>query len=282
MNSFRADLHCHSVFSDGSETPEGLLKIATEKGLSALSITDHDTAAAYETAMPLFSAAGIDLLTGVEFSTTYNETNIHILGYGFDPKGNAVQQLCLRHTRRREARNQAMLALLAKQGIDIQPEDLLNAIPQESITQKRVIGRPHIAIAMIKKGYVSTPHEAFQKYLAEGRPCYIQGERFTIEETLDAIHADGGIASIAHPHLIKNGSIVSYLLTKPFDAIECYYGNFQAHHHTRWLKIARHKGWLITGGSDFHGTAKPGLELGSSWIGKEDYDALRNRLSQMR
>lgn len=282
MIPFRADLHCHSVFSDGSETPEGLVKLAIAKGLSALSITDHDTAAAYETAIPLFSAAGIELITGIEFSTTHHEYNIHILGYGFKPKGEAVQNLCNRHTRRRAARNLAMLALLAKQGIDIQPEDLLNAIPQESITHKRVIGRPHIAIAMIKKGYVSTPQEAFQKYLAEGRPCYIQGETFTIDETLDAIHADGGIASIAHPHLIKNGSIVAYLLTKPFDAIECYYGNFAAHHHTRWLKIARHKGWLITGGSDFHGTAKPGLELGSSWIGKEDYDAFINRLNQNR
>lgn len=280
MNDFRADLHCHSTFSDGSESPLQLIRLAKEKGLSGLSITDHDTVSAYAEAIPLCKEAGLALLTGVEFSTAMSGHSIHILGYGFSPTAVSILDLCSRHTKRRELRNNMMLESLAKHSINITGEDLEAAIPNDGKHAARTIGRPHIALAMVKKGYVETPHEAFNKYLGEGRPCYVQGTTFTVEETIEAIHAGGGAAVIAHPHLVKNSAIVSELLKKPFDGIECYYGKFLSNEHKRWLKVAKKKGWLITGGSDFHGTAKPSIDLGCSWVGKEDFQAILDFLSK--
>ena len=279
MNEFRADLHCHTTCSDGSLTPAQIVQLAKEKGLTGLSITDHDTIAAYQTAPKLCAQAGLQLLTGVEFSAAMNGVSIHILGYGFDVEAKSVADLCAWHTNRRQDRNEAMLKLLAKQGKVIQYEELAASIPAESSELKRTIGRPHIALAMVGKGYAATPQEAFSKYIGEGRPCYVEGANFGVEETINAIHAAKGIAVIAHPHLIKNSEILQKLLTKEFDGIECYYGYFPQHKHKRWLKIAQKKSWLITGGSDYHGTAKPHIPLGCSWIDKTLFQAILDRLA---
>lgn len=278
MNEFRADLHCHTTCSDGSETPEQVIKLAVQSNLSAISITDHDTVAAYEKAIPLAKQTNIALLTGVEFSTGLQEISVHILGYGFDVNHPAITQLCKKHSERRMNRNLALLDLLDKHGMPLIYQDLIDAIPIQDTSKGRSIGRPHIAFAMVKKRYVETPQEAFNKYLAEDRPCFIQGDYFTVEETIDAIHSAKGLAVIAHPHLIKNTALLNELLKKNFDGIECYYGKFPASAYTRWLKIAKHRNWLITGGSDFHGMAKPILTLGCSWIGQELFQNILDRL----
>lgn len=278
MNIFRADLHCHTTSSDGSESPEKVIQLAKESGLSAISITDHDTVDAYETAIPLAKDAGIELLTGVEFSTVLDQVSVHILGYGFHINDPSIIDLCAKHADRRTERNLAVLERLKSHGMPLLYEDLLEAIPA-SASKGRSIGRPHIAFAMIKKGYITTIQEAFEKYLGDNCPCYVQGNSFTVDETIDTIHRAKGIAVIAHPHLIKNTPLLNKLLTKDFDGMECYYGNFHANANKPWLKIAKHRNWLITGGSDFHGTAKPTLSLGRSWIGQENYQALLDKLS---
>lgn len=280
MNEFRADLHCHTTCSDGSETPEQVINLAKNSGLSALSITDHDTIDAYETAIPLAKEANLTLLTGVEFSTVLKQTSIHLLGYGFDINHPAISSLCAKHKERRMNRNLAVLELLKKHNMPLVYEDLIDAIPVESASKGRSIGRPHIAFAMVRKGYVKDPQEAFNKYLGEERSCFIQGDSFTVDETIDTIHNAKGIAVIAHPHLIKNTGLLNDLLKKDFDGIECYYGKFLATAHTRWLKIAKHRNWLITGGSDFHGKPKPNLNLGCSWIAQEPFQAIIERLKQ--
>jgi predicted metal-dependent phosphoesterase TrpH len=145
-------------------------------------------------------------------------------------------------------------------------------------SQERSIGRPHIAHTLVKKGYVSTIQEAFNKYLGDERPCYVQGDSFTVDETIDVIHQANGIAVIAHPHLIKNTALLNQLLQKDIDGIECYYGRFLSEAHQRWIKIAKHRNLLITGGSDFHGTVKPNLNLGSSWIDQDLFQAILDRL----
>lgn len=282
MNEFRADLHCHSTCSDGSDTPAQIIEMAKQAGLSGLSITDHDTIDAYDTAIPLAKAAGITLLPGIEFSTVLNKTSVHILGYGFDVENESIRNLCAKHTERRMQRNLAVLDLLTKHGMPIAYDDILDAINTETGTTGRSIGRPHIAFAMIKKGYVGSIQEAFNKYLGDDRPCYVQGSSFTVDETIDTIHNAKGVAVIAHPHLIKNTGILNELLKKDFDGIECYYGKFPATAHTRWLKIANHRNWLVTGGSDFHGTVKPMLNLGCSWIGTDHFQSLLDRLAQIQ
>ncbi len=279
MNLFRADLHCHSTCSDGVLKPSELVKLAVEMGLNALSITDHDSIDAYQTALTVANAFNLKMISGVEFSSILGQENIHILGYAFDLNNRAIKDFCDKHQLRRRQRNNEILTLLAKQGMIISEEELLasaGAVDQSS--QLSVIGRPHIAKLMIEKKYVHDIREAFNKYLGEGRPCYSKGNFFTPEETIDVIHKANGFAIIAHPHLIESSKTVVQLLKMDFDGIECYYSRFSAAAQERWLKIANNRNWLITGGSDFHGESiKPMVTLGCSWVNEERFNILQKR-----
>jgi predicted metal-dependent phosphoesterase TrpH len=273
MKEFKADLHCHSTFSDGTFTPEAIIQLAKESQLSGLAITDHESIEAYRTAEPYASSMGIEMISGGEFSALHQGSSVHILGYAFSLASPTIQAFCNKHHQRRTNRNLLILELLKKHGMVITEEEItthsLDLLPHS-------IGRPHIALAMIKKGYVATINEAFKKYLAEGKICYAPGESFSVEETLDVIHRAGGLAIIAHPHLINEISVLNKLLDMKFDGIEGYYANFTLEKNQRWIKIADKKGWLLTGGSDFHGTVKPQISLGSSWVPEQTFRILQN------
>lgn len=272
---FRADLHCHTTCSDGSMTPEELVRHAHEIGLKGISITDHDTVDAYLTAPSLAESLGIKMITGVEFSTSYKEHSVHILGYGIDPNHSSIKALCQKHVTRRRNRSLKILEKLQKLGFDISENDL-----RPTPSKHEIIGRPHIAQAMLKKGYVQSLKEAFHKYLTEGKPAYVPEKSISVEETIEVIHQGGGVAVIAHPHLIKRQNIIRHLKELNFQGIECYYGNFKMHDNQKWLNIAESKKWLITGGSDFHGIAKPAISLGSSWVGSENFEKLTQAIAK--
>lgn len=269
MDEFRADLHCHTTCSDGTVTPSDMIQLACDLNLQGLSITDHDTIAAYQEAFPAAEAKSLPLISGVELSAVHCEISIHILAYSFPLHSPAIQKFCQRHHERRELRYRKILDLLASKEMPLSLEDL------SFLPSPYSLGRPHIAAAMVKKGYVQTIQQAFHEYLGEGKPCYVSGSAFSVEETLDVIHQANGLAIIAHPHLIENIGIVRDLLEMPFDGIEGYYARFPASAHERWLKIGARKGWLITGGSDFHGSIKPNLPLGSSWVNAETFTILQ-------
>ncbi|MCH9609060.1 MAG: 5'-3' exoribonuclease [Chlamydiales bacterium] len=262
---FKADLHCHSFFSDGTDSPERLIELAIESGLSALSITDHDTTAAYPEALFAAKERNFLLLPGVEFSASYKGDPVHVLGYGYDIKSPHIQELCNQHQIRRRDRNLKILANLSKLGIDIELEELGSS---------GTIGRPHIALALQKRGFISTIREAFDLYLGEGKAAYDPGEPITVSETIDVIHQGGGKAVLAHPHLISRSNTVRHVLTLPFDGIEGYYAKMPFHREKKWIDIGKEKGWIVTGGSDYHGSVKPLNVLGSSWVGKDSFDAL--------
>ena len=268
MTSFRADLHCHSTCSDGSMLPIELLHHAVEKGLNALSITDHDSIDAYNPhTLATAKELGLELISGVEFSTVLNQVSVHLLGYDFSLENEEINSFCEMHKIRRQKRYRAILELLDKHGMPISEEELLRTVAKSAPERVNLtIGRPHIAQIMVQMGYVETLQEAFKKYLGDGCSCYVQGEYVTPEATIDIIHKAGGVAVIAHPHLVKDSSVLLKLLEMNFDGIECYYSKFPPKDHERWLQIANHRSWLITGGSDFHGTVKPLIPLGCSWI----------------
>lgn len=276
INEFRADLHCHTTYSDGSLSPLELLQLAKTHGLNGLAITDHDTIEAYASAIPAAQEVGVELISGVEFSAILDEVSVHILGYSFDLSSHTIHAFCQRHKQRRENRNQAILDKLVAHGMVVSKEDieecLSNLLPHEKCT----IGRPHIAQVLVKKGYVETIYEAFGKYLGEGKCCYARGETFTVEETIAVIHQAHGVAIIAHPHLIKDSKTVIKLLSMNFDGLEGYYAMFVPSQQERWLKIAKNKNWLITGGSDFHGAIKPTIPLVCSWVGEDTFRFLQD------
>lgn len=266
---FRADLHCHSSCSDGTVSPEGLVALAIKSGLSGLSITDHDTVDAYAVALPAAKKTGLKLVSGVEFSASHRRRGVHVLGYAFNLDSPHIAAWCRQHTNRRRARNAAMLQRLADLDMPVTEEE----IPAAAGT----VGRPHIAQAMIKKGYVRDANAAFKKFLGEGKPAYVQGTTFSVEETIDVIHKAGGFAVLAHPMLIQRNTIVKDLLQMEFDGLEGYYSRIPDDQERAWQQIAQHKGWLITGGSDFHGDVKPRIPLGCSWVGEETFYLLYDR-----
>ena len=268
MSEFRADLHCHSAFSDGTDAPERLIQLAVDKGLSGLAITDHDTIAAYREIFPFVKLKNFPLVNGVEFSASYRGEPIHILGYAYDLKSEAILNLCQRHKKRREERNLRILDRLKKLGIIVMPEEL------ERQNLKGSCGRPHIAAILVTRGIVNSIQEAFERFLAEGKPAYDPGEPVSVEETIHTIQAGKGKAVLAHPHLIKKSTSIRAMLKMPFDGLECYYARFNASQEKKWIDLAHQRNWLITGGSDYHGETKPYSILGSSWVGKEVFDLL--------
>lgn len=266
MNNFRADLHCHSTFSDGTDSPETLIDLAMEVGLLGLSITDHDTIAAYPTALAYAKKHNFLLLPGVEFSASHQGFPVHILGYAFSLQSEFLYEFCERHHQRRVNRNRKILEKLRGLGIVIEESELGD--------EGHTIGRPHIANLMIQKGVVSTIKEAFDRYLGEGKRAYDPGEPISISETIETIHTARGKAMIAHPHLIQRRSIVRHILQMPFDGIEGYYARLAPELEKKWVQIGIEKNWMITGGSDYHGQNKPFNRLGSSWVGEETFRQL--------
>lgn len=281
MSQFRADLHCHSTCSDGTTAPEKIVEMAAESGLSALSITDHDTIDAYVSAVPAAKRVGIELLPGVELSSVQDDVSIHILAYAFPLDSPVIRNFCLKHHLRRQDRNRLILELLAKHQMPIEEEELHAVIQSDIPKEKRTIGRPHIAQVMVKKGYVESIQEAFYKYIGEGKSCYSQGESFSTQETIDTIHAAKGLAIIAHPQLINQPAVLQKLLTMNFDGIECYYAKLPRDSQKRWIKIAEKRQWLMTGGSDYHGSIKPQIPLGASWIDEQQFEKLRTHYAKV-
>lgn len=270
MIEFRADLHCHSTCSDGTLSPAEIVNLAHQNQLSGLSITDHDTIDAYSQALPLAHKLGLSMISGVEFSTFFKKENVHVLAYSFPLNSLIIQNLCYNHIQRRTKRNEIILENLRKHHMPLEIEEL----SYKNSAGCHTVGRPHIAMALVEKGYVKTIQEAFNEFIGEGKLCYVAGENITLEETLALIHEAKGLAVIAHPHLIQKVSLLKTLLELPFDGIEGYYGRFHATSHARWLKIGKNKNWLITGGSDFHGEIKPQINLGCSWVSQETFSIL--------
>jgi 3',5'-nucleoside bisphosphate phosphatase len=273
MENFRADLHCHTTCSDGTVNPREIIQLACNLGLQGLSITDHDTIAAYKEAVPAAAAKNFPLISGAEFSAKHLKVNVHILAYGFSLSSSIIEKFCQLHHERRELRNQAILDSLATHGMPLSQEDF--PIAMQTPLSNHSIGRPHIALAMVKKGYVHSIQQAFHEYIGEGKPCYALGTFVSAEETLDVIHKANGLAIIAHPHLIENVGILKDLLEMNFDGIEGYYARYPQSAIKRWLKIGQQKKWIITGGSDFHGEIKPNVPLGSSWANQETFEFLQ-------
>lgn len=268
MTLFRADLHMHSHFSDGSHSPFKLIDLAKEKGLSAISITDHDIYAAYsDDVMEYAKSQGVFLLPGVEFSCYFKGSPVHILAYNIDPTP-LLLGFCDKHTRRRQERFDALLSMLEKKGVKVK---------REQCTQKEHgnLGRVFLAQKLVQWGVNSSVKEAFSQYLADRHLKNLNSAKFTIEETVSVIKASGGKAFLAHPHLIRKKSLIYEILdSKLLGGIECFYGFFPSYVDHEWEKLARTRNLLTSGGSDFHGEGVTAAVMGSSWSNREATEAI--------
>lgn len=258
------DLHCHSYYSDGTFSPEGLVLLAKAQGLSALALTDHDTTAG----IALFHAAGrahgLETITGVELATCwdkYHKPEIHIVGLGFDETSTPILSLMETLHQSRMDRNEKMVARLTALGLPITSEDLSHNAGGIIIT------RAHFANVLMKKGYVTTREEAFQKFLSQGQPAFIPREFLSPQTCISAIHQGGGVAILAHPTLYglahnQIDALCGDLVALGLDGLECYYSTFTPAQRKSMKKLARYHKLLPGGGSDFHGENKPAIRLG--------------------
>jgi len=254
------DLHTHSTASDGTYSPKELVYLAKKVGLKALALTDHDTLDGLPEAYQTAKEEGLPFLCGVEISVKFDGPgHFHLLGYFLEPPKELKEVLNKLKVARAE-RNKKMVEKLKELGIDITLEEL------QSIA-KGEVGRPHFAYLMVKKGYVKSVEEAFERYLKKGAPAYYPKALLTEEEAIDAIKRAGGIPVLAHPITLKltDEALRSYLTRLKeigLMGVEVYYSE-HTKDYTKFLEsLASELSLIKTGGSDFHGNNKPDIKLG--------------------
>jgi hypothetical protein len=253
------DLHSHTTESDGSFSPAELIAEAARVGVKTLGITDHDTFAGHDLAMAAARDAGVELVRGIELSTKLHRQSVHLLGYFFhDVRLDAFCSWVLEMQGSRRDRNVRLAARLRDLGIDITVEEV-------EARGRGMTGRPHFAQLLVDKGYVKNLQQAFDDYLDASAKGYVNRDEPQFAEAVARIRRAGGIASLAHPIRVK-GDLVTMLpelCNAGLNAIEAYHTDHSPKDTRLYLDLAQRHGLLVTGGSDFHGLAKPGLELGT-------------------
>jgi predicted metal-dependent phosphoesterase TrpH len=271
------DLHTHSRFSDGSDPPERIIDLAADLRLTAVALMDHDTLEGIPDARRRADEIGMPLISGVELSVEWPTGRMHMLAYFLEPGPGPLQDRLAELQDGRVHRNRAMVEALNGLGIDITLEEV------EVESGGGTVGRPHIAALLIGKGAAHSMADAFDRYLADGRPAYRSRPRLDAAEAAALTRASGGVAVVAHPHTVAGrtesfAEAFSSFTDIGVSGIECYYSEYAPDIRTRLAAMASEYGLIATGGSDYHGSYKPGLELGRGRgdlsVPDEAYEAL--------
>ena len=273
------DLHLHTTASDGCLTPKQLVEMAVERGMEAISITDHDTINGLTEGAAKAGELGIKFINGVELSSECDGREIHILGYFLNPEDDKFKSELKKMQEARDNRNYKILEKLAQYRMYITMEEL------EEEAGGDIISRAHIANLMLKKGYVYTKGEIFKRYLGIGGVAYVPKGDLTPERAVEIIRENGGIASLAHPKYIyedegKLMGIIEKLKVAGLEAMEVYYSSFSLKEVVKYKKLARRAGLLLTGGSDYHGGNKGSIEIGDGSVPMKVYEELEGLLKK--
>ena len=276
-----ADLHMHTNHSDGTLTPAELARLAREQAVDAVALTDHDTVSGLEDLIREAEREGLEVVPGIELSAKFSPGTLHLLGYGFDFRGPIVKRLEVFQKARAE-RNPRILEKLKDLGMSLTMEEV-----KELSHSQGQVGRPHIAKALEAKGYVENYEMAFRKYLTKGAPAYASKASWEAGECIEMIHESGGVAVIAHPIQMKLQGMelkkkVAELAEMGLDGLEVIHPDHKREVRETFRELAEEFGLLTTGGSDFHGQHKPGIQLGQGRPPYENLEKLRDRIDQRR
>ncbi|MDN4594900.1 PHP domain-containing protein [Polycladomyces subterraneus] len=246
-----ADLHIHTTASDGLFSPEEVVRMAKDKGLRAIAITDHDTVGGVAQAAAAAAHLGIELVPGIEISTLADGQDVHVLGYFVDTKQEwFLKRLqSLRNTR--EERNRKIIEKLNELGIAITWEEVQTK--KRGASPEKNIGRPHIAELLVDKGIVRSMDEAFERYLGKDGAAYVTTRRITPFEAIDLIKEAGGVPVLAHPGLYENDELVEEIIAHGLVGLEVYHPDHDEERTERYREMAERHGLIVTAGSDFHG-----------------------------
>lgn len=276
------DLHCHSTASDGTFSPTEVVQLAQRNGLSALALTDHDTIGGVAEAAEAAKRLGIDFIPGIEISAEFpSPGTLHLLGYGVDPESAVLKDLTRTLLEGRDNRNPRMVKRLNELGIRVTMEEW------EAEAGGTVLGRPHLAAILVRKQYVKSIKEAFDKYLGSTGTAYVDKERLTPKRAMELIRESGGITVLAHPVQLRTENdaqlerVVKDLVDLGLEGIEIIHSD----HDQAWVDkvtaLGKRYGLVMTGGSDFHGTNKKDIPLGMAngrRVPRELYEGLVQRL----
>jgi len=271
------DLHTHSAVSDGSEAPAAVVAAAAAAGLRAVALTDHDVLAGLDEARLAAEDAGIPFVPGAELSVGWEGRAMHMLAYWIEPGTGPLQDRLAELRRGRDRRNAEIVAALNDLGFDLTLEEVAAESGDGST------GRPHIAAVLMRHGVVGSVAEAFDRYLAAGRPAYRSRPRLNAAEAVGLIRASGGVSVVAHPHTVADDRAGFEQAFEGFvdlgvDGVECHYVEYRPQQRARLAATATRLGLIATGGSDFHGRYKPAIAIGSGRgdlsVPDEAYDAL--------
>ena len=282
------DLHTHTNASDGTFTPEELVCAARDAGLEALAISDHDTFTGYDQAVPAALDAGLELVCAIEISTRHRRDghgrghgkSVHVLGYFLDGPTPGFRAWLAELQAGRRDRNRRLAARLQSLGVDV-------ALEEVERLGRSVAGRPHFARVMREKGFVATLQEAFDLYLGETAKAYVRRDEPTLAQGVRRVREAGGLPSLAHPvRLFRNPAALDGVIVPARDAglaaLEAYHSDHSPADTALFIQLARRHGLALTGGTDFHGDNKPGLQLASVDVPRACLDALRDLQNNCR
>lgn len=259
------DLHSHSTASDGSAEPSALVRLAVEQGLTTLALTDHDTQEGIEEARAATAGTDLELIAGTELSLEYDAGGMHLLVLWLEPGSGPLQSRLATLRQWRNRRNEQIVAALTELGMPMTIDEVTEEAGSGSV------GRPHIAAVMMAKGYVESIEEAFEHWLAAGKPAYWSRPRLRPEEAIQLALESGGVPILAHPHTlnINRAAEMADLLTELRKAglvgLEAIYSSYRQHERDGYADLARRFGLVPSGGSDYHGSYKPDLDLGRGY-----------------
>ncbi len=263
------DLHTHTTCSDGTLTPEALIQYAKEKNLKAIALTDHDTVSGNERALKEGELMAMEVIPGVELSAECENGTLHVLGFFVDSKNKILQEATRKLQKKRRERNLKILEKLEEQSIHIEEDPFrLNAY----------LGRPHIADQLVQAGYTTSIEEGFEKFLARGRPAYVRREKLSEKETVETVVEAGGVPVLAHPVTVSDPEkVLTRLIPFGLKGIEAYYPTHSQEDTDYCKHLAQKYALVVTGGSDFHGAHKPGIDLGCMNVPAHLLDTLKEK-----
>lgn len=244
------DLHLHTTASDGRLTPAQLVARASAAGLTTISVTDHDTVAAINEVAEVAKGLNLRVVSGIEITAVDDGRDVHMLGYFFDPASASLAAVLEQQRALRVSRVREIGAKLATLGMVVDVESVLLAAAARPGSS---VGRPQVARELVRAGYVTSVQDAFEKWLATGRPAFIPRTGPSPAAIVDAIHQAGGIASMAHPAVTRRDELIGPLVDSGMDAIEVYHSDHTPEDQQQYQLIAHRYGILVSGGSDFHG-----------------------------
>jgi hypothetical protein len=266
------DLHTHTTASDGRCTPAELVARAAAAAVTVLSVTDHDTVAGCAAASAACRDAGIEFVPGIEITAVREGGDIHVLGYFLDVESRALLDFLAEQRRRRVDRVREMIARLARLGIPLDADAIL---APGLIDSSKAVGRPWIAGALVAGGHVADKNEAFDRYLARGRPAFVPRTGAAPDQVIARIHDAHGLASIAHPGLIERDEWLGGFASAGADAFEVFHPDHDADATARYLALAKRLGVAVTGGSDYHADDSHGAPApGARSLPPEHYERL--------